>query len=450
MDIFGSIMAFAILLTGGLMTVKLGFFQATHFGKALKEPFKKKMGTGGISPCQALATALGGSIGTANIAGTAGAILTGGPGAVFWMWAAGAFGMALKASEIILAIKFRDASPPTSAGGPMHYMVKGLGTRALPLARAYAVSGSLAAMLGTALVQSNTIAESCCQLINAYRPAYSPAVRLAAGAVTALLTGAVVFGGAKRIGRFSAAAVPFMALGYAAAAIWVICANIGRLPSAFESIVKGAFGMRSALGGAAGYGFMRALRVGAARGVYSNEAGVGSSAMAHAASSETDPVRQSLLGIFEVFADTFIMCSLTAFAVLTSASALSSAATGMDAAFLTFSGVMGAKAASVFLSLSVLLFAFTSVIGWELYGENCLTFLFGEKRRHVFKAVFLALIPIGAITDTEICWKLGEVFNYLMAAPNLAALLMLSGCVRREILSYKMFEKSRQRGYNKG
>ncbi len=451
MNVFENIMAFAILITGIIMTVKLRFFQITHLKKALTAVFLKRGGSGGITPFQALATALGGSIGTANIAGVAGAILTGGPGAVFWMWAAGSLGMALKASEIILAVKYRNDSVHPSQGGPIHYIVRGLGPHALPLARAYAVFGSLAAILGTALVQSNTIAESIAGLIGgSVLGSRQYVIRLLSGALTSAMTGAVIFGGVKRIGRFSAAAVPFMALIYSAAALWVISANLERLPSAIEAIIKGAFGAKPILGGAAGYGFMRALRVGAARGVYSNEAGVGSSAMAHAASSENDPVCQSLLGIFEVFADTFVMCSLTAFAILTACPLLPPAKTGMEAAFFCFGSVMGEVPASLTLSVCVLLFAFTSIIGWELYGEKCLSFIFGEKNCSVFKALFLVLIPIGAVTDAELCWRLGEVFNYLMAAPNLAALLLLSSHVKREILSYKMFEKSRRRGYNKG
>lgn len=447
-------MAFIILGSGLFLSIRLGFFQLSHIGEALRTPFAgRRKNAGGVTPFQAMATALGSSVGTANIAGVAGAVALGGPGAVFWMWIAGIVGMGTKLVEIVLAMKYRDRSVSPPAGGPMYYMEKGLGRFGKALAVVFSSAGVLAGLVGTALVQSNTVALAAYDTVCAFGadPA-KPAVLLIAGLFTSFLTGAVILGGAKRIGRFSEAAVPFMAAGYAAAAAAVIIANASRLPGVVSSILRGAFGVRQGLCGAAGFSFLRAFRVGAARGVYSNEAGVGSAPMAHAGSDETDPVKQGLMGIFEVFIDTLVMCTLTALALLTSSVPIpygDASASGTSPVCAAFASVFGVKAAPLFISVSVLLFAFTSLVGWSLYGERCASYLFGKRSVMPFRAAFLLLIPAGAMIGTGTVWKLGECFNYLMALPNIAALLLLSGKAAREISVYKMFEKKRRRGYNK-
>ncbi len=434
MELFKTAMAYLMLGAGAFLTARLGFFQFTHLIPALRAPFLrgKKRG-GGVTAFQAMATALGGSIGTANIAGVAGAILLAGPGAVFWMWIAGLLGMAAKLAEIVLAVKYRDSSARPPAGGPMHYIERGLGRSFRPLAKAYALFGVLAGLLGTALVQSNTIAQAAFTSAADFGLESRAAAPLA-GLLTAALTGAVIMGGARRIGSFSAKAVPFMAGAYALCAFAVIFANLSRLPEAFRAIIEGAFEPRGAFCGVS----LAALRVGVARGVYSNEAGVGSAAIAHAGSNETDPVKQGLLGIFEVFADTIVTCTLTALVILTSGVPLSGS--GMELAGSAFASVFGAGGAGLLLSIAVLLFAFTSLIGWELYYERCAEYLFGPRPMPCLRLLFLLCIPIGAVTEAGLAWTLGELMNYLMALPNTIALALLSGEVKKLVREYGRFE----------
>ncbi len=442
-------MAFVTLGAGAFLTFRTGFFQFTHLKKALLSPFKRSRAGQGVTPFQAMATALGGSIGTANIAGTAGAIMIGGPGAVFWMWVSGLTGMAAKLTEIILAVKYRDNSTFPPSGGAMYYIELGLGKRARPLALWFSVFGCLAALIGTALVQPNTIAVSVCGAASSFGLRSGAGTKLLIGSVSAAMTGAVIFGGAKRIGRFSERAVPLMAGLFTLVSIALIAARFRRIPQALAGIFEGAFGIRPAAGGLC-CGALCAFKTGTARGVYSNEAGVGSASIAHAGSSETDPVRQGLLGIFEVFADTLVTCSMTALVILTSRVSFTGAGSGMELALSAFADTLGQKAASLFLSVCILLFAFTSLIGWSLYGERCCVYVFGKRSVKLYRAAFLLLIPVGAAIDAGAAWRAGECFNYLMALPNLIALLLLSGKAAREVRDYKMFEKTARRGYNKG
>ena len=438
-------MAFIMLGTGAFLTLRFRFFQFTHLGKALKSPFSSKQDRGG-SAFGALATALGASIGTANIAGTAGAIAIGGPGAVFWMWAAGVLGMATKLCETVLAMLYRDRSSSPPSGGAMRYMELGLRRIGRALGICFSIFGSLAALVGTAMVQSNTLADAGCSLAQSFGfSGWDLPLKAGIGIAAALLTGAVITGGYGRIGAFSERAVPFMAALYILAGGIAVYYNRERLPEAFSGIIRGAFGLRPVMGGAAGAGLAKALRVGVARGVYSNEAGVGSSTMAHACSPETDPVKQGLLGVFEVFVDTVVMCGVTALVILTSPSPKGS---GMGLALSAFASVYGAKAASVFLCVSVLLFAFTSLVGWSFYGRRCAEHL-SDRLGRAFVPAFLLLIPLGACAQVGLCWKLGELFNYLMALPNLIAVILLSGKAARELCLYKMFEKSPHMRYNK-
>ena len=454
MEVFSGFMSFLMLGAGLFLTVRLGFFQFTHIGKALTHPFRRDSGNGGsgMTSFQAMATALGGSIGTANIAGVAGALIIGGVGSIFWMWLAGILGMATKLAEIVLALRYRDTSMKPPLGGAMLYIEKGLGRRMRPLAVCFAVFGCLASLVGTALVQSNTIALASFDMLGSLDVSIERLYALLlSGILTAAAAGAVIAGGAKRIGSFSERAVPAMAFLYIASAVIIISINHTRLLPSLKSIFDGAFGLSPAVGGFFGAGMTRAMRVGVARGVYSNEAGVGSAPMAHASSSETDPVRQGLWGIFEVFVDTILMCTLTALVILTSGVDIpfgTANYSGMTLANAAFSSVFGTQTASVFLSVSILLFAFTSIVGWSMYGERCVCYLWGSGSIVPFRTVFLLLIPVGAIINVDTAWKLGELFNYLMALPNIAALLSLSGRVSDEVRQYKMFEKSSGRHYN--
>ena len=454
-----SILFSILMLSGGLaQTCKLRGFQFRHMRKSIKTAlcFRNRVsGTSdasntGTTPFQAMASALGGSIGTANIAGTASAIAIGGAGAVFYMWLAAAFGMALKFSEIVLAIRFREKRGVEYFGGPMSYIERGLGCKrrcspiasrlAKPLALSYAVFTLLASALGTPLVQANTVARSAADALCAFDLKLSDtAVFAAAGLVCALLTGFVVIGGAKRIGRISALLVPFMALGYIVVCAAVLIKFRASIIPSFERIFKEAFGFRALGGGFSGICVSKAMRVGISRGVYSNEAGVGSSAMAHASAQTNSPVKQGLYGIFEVFADTLVMCSLTALVVLSSGVCLPSdpSVSGTSIALSAFSSVLGEKSASVFLSVSLLLFAYTSIIGWSVYGLSAAKYLFGEKAKTPFCVIFTLLTALGAFVRVDIAWKCGEIFNYLMAAPNVFALLLLSKEVKKEIGYYE-------------
>lgn len=418
------------------MTVGLKGFQFTHLFSSIKSVFIKPKKGDGITPFQAVSAALGGSVGTANIAGVAGAIVLGGPGAVFWMWVSAFAGMASKFCETFLAVKYR--------GGAMRYIELGLGKKFKPLSYAFSVFGALASLIGTALVQSNTTALFSLEAARFFGIGLKRTpLLLFFGVLTALFASLVILGGAKRVARFSERAVPFMALAYAAASLAVIIMNRERLLPALESIFFSAFGIKPVSGCFAGLGIKKALRVGVARGVYSNEAGVGSSPMAHALSNDNDPVKHGMLGIFEVFADTIVICTLTALVILTSGIAIPYGESGVSGAGLVssaFAGLFG-RSSSIFISVSVLLFAFTSITGWSLYGENCVKFIFGERSVTAYRIVYVLLMPLGAVIPTDAVWRMGESFNYLMALPNLLALVLLLKEVKEGVREYKTFEK---------
>lgn len=448
MDAFSSVFAVLMLASGLFMTVRLGGFQFTHLGRSLKAvlfPGKSAQKGGGLTPFEAMASALGGSVGTANIAGTAGAIALGGPGAVFWMWIAGLIGMAVKFSEIVLALRFREKRGGKWIGGPMLYIEKGLGNGRFSKwpAMLFAAFALLCSVVSTPLVQANTVGESIGALFAVFLPkAGGTAAKLFSGGLIALLVGAALLGGAKRIGRISSRVVPFMAvlyIGCCAAAL--IRFRSGILP-ALRAVIGSAFGLRPAAGGFAGGAMLAAMRVGTARGVYSNEAGVGSAPMAHACADTDDPVRQGLFGIFEVFTDTLVMCTLTALTVLSSGVPLEGS--GMAIAHAAFSALLGAKVAGVFLAASLFLFAYTSILGWSFYGLSCARYLFGERAVPAVCAVTTALCAVGVFVRTDAVWRLGECLNYLMACPNMLAVLLLSGVVVREARDYSAMEGQRK------
>lgn len=461
MNMFSSFFAVIMLSAGFFLSGKTGFFQLSHIGASIKTALgfsarKDKKEGSGVSSFQALSTALGGSIGTANIAGVAGAIAIGGPGAVFWMWIAAFFGMGVKYAEIVLAIKYREKRDGSWNGGPMLYIEKGLHKRgklcqsmARSLALEFALFGAASALVGTTLVQSNTIAMSVLDAIHIYYPNVNSVTILAiSGLLVALLVGIVIIGGVSRIGRASELIVPFMAVAYILACGIVLFnfrANIG---SAFISIIRGAFGAKQVCGGAVGFSFTQAFRTGIARGVYSNEAGIGSAPMAYAQASTSDPVKQGMYGVFEVFADTLVMCTMTALVVLASGISVpygNLSVSGTQIALNAFSTVMPAKTAGLFLAFSMLLFAFTSILGWSVYGIQCVKYLFGERSIKPFCIVYSAFIFVGALLRVDIVWKAGETLNYLMAIPNLFAVTLLSGEVRRMTQEFTKFELKKRR-----
>jgi len=436
--LWGPIMLVLLVGTGVLLTVGTRFFQVTKFGHVIRNTFlklfrrhEKSDDKGALSPLQALSTALAGTIGTGNIVGVAGAIAVGGPGAVFWMWIAAFFGMMTKYAEAVLAVKYREKNAKGEwSGGPMYYITNGLGKNWKWLAMLFAALAALASFGIGNMTQINSMAKSI-------ESAFGVPV-LMTGIVVAAIVAVVVIGGVKRVGKVTAAIVPFMSALYIIGAVIVLICNIKNLPAAFVSIFQGAFRPQSIFGGVTGYTISLAITKGMARGVFSNEAGLGSAPIAHAASSEKEPVRQGLYGVFEVFVDTIVVCTLTSLTIL-SAPGTESYITGfagrlgeIDGASLTsqaFASVFGSGLAQAFIAVAIFFFAFSTIIGWSYYGEKCTEYLFGAKAVMVYKLLFVAFLVVGACLKIGLVWDLADMLNGLMAIPNLIALLGLSGVV---------------------
>ena len=424
------------LLTGLYFSVRTGFFQIfevrlwlkTTLGSLLR-PGRKGRGEG-LTRLQVLATALASTIGTGSIAGVATAIFYGGPGAVFWMWVSALLSMMTGCAEKILAVRYRERAPGGGwQGGPMCYMERGLGSRFL--ACLFSVCCVAASLGGGNMVQANSIS-------TALEAAFGWE-RLVVGVIVAALTGAVILGGIGRIGRVSEKLVPCMALLFLAGGAVVLAVHARAVPGALAEIAAGALTPKAALGGGLGYGMAAAMRYGVARGVFTNEAGMGSSAIAHAASGVKDPAEQGMWGIFEVFVATMAVCSVTALVILTTgvydqgaalaaihSGTVTSSMLGAPLSAAAFSTVFG-PLGGVFVSVCLLLFAFTSLLGWSYYGERGLSFLTGSNRlRGAYRALFLLMAVAGSVGDLSAVWQLADIFNGLMALPNLCALLVLS------------------------
>ena len=408
-----------LVFSGIYLSVKSGFFQVRMLPRALKQAFGGMFGgkskNGGISPFQAACTALSATVGTGNITGVAGAVSIGGAGAVFWMWVAAFAGMIVKVFEIVLAVDYRETKRGKPVGGPMYYIKKGL-PRASGLAAVFAGVGIFAVFFSGNLPQSNAAAEAL---------GAGFGVRLGAGAVFAFLCAAVIIGGAERIGVFTEKIVPFMALLYIAMSSGVIFLNSERIPEVFGMIIRGAFNPSAVTGGAVG-SFMTAVMTGASRGVFSNEAGLGTSAMVYAATDEKDGVSQSLYGIFEVFTDTIVICTLTALTILCGGVNIEygrNASTELVS--LTLSEVYGGIS-SVLLCVMMCLFAVSSTVGWGFYGIVCTGYLFGKKGECVFVYLYPLFCIIGAVCSAETAWRLSAFFNGIMLCVNVAAVLFLS------------------------
>lgn len=422
------------LLTGGYYTLRTGFFQLFGLPTWLRATVgtlrrRKDRPQAGLTQFQALSTALASTIGTGSIAGVATAIFFGGPGAVFWMWVSAFLSMMTGFGEKALALRYRERDPRGGfRGGPMCYMAQGMGRPGRVLAGVFSLFCVLASLGGGAMVQSNSIAASLQDALGV--------PPLVAGVVTAALVGAVIFGGVGRVGRVSEKLVPAMALLFLTGGAWVILAHRAALPRAFQLIWDGAFRPQAALGG---YSAALAMRYGVARGVFTNEAGLGSSAIAHAAAQEGHPAQEGMWGMLEVCAATLVVCSVTALAILTSGVydpqlALGAIAGGDVPAHMVgaplsgaaFGTVMG-RWGPVFVAVCLLLFAFTSLLGWSYYGERGLAWLLGSDRaRGPFRVLFLGAVVLGSVSGVQAVWQLSDLLNGLMALPNLAALLWLS------------------------
>lgn len=413
----------AILGAGIYLTVRSGFFQLIRFPEVIRQtlltrPDKARRGEGDISPFQALTTALAATVGTGNIAGVATALVLGGPGAIFWMWISAFFGMITKYSEIVLAVHFRHQDKDRLvSGGPMYFLDKGLNNRFL--AYLFAISGSLAAFGIGNMVQANSVADAL-ETTAGIPPAIT-------GLALAFLAGLVIIGGIKRIGSFTARIVPSMTFLYLAGIIIILITHSREIPDAFALIFGSAFTGTAALGGFAGAGVLQGLRYGVARGIFTNEAGLGSASIAHAAARTDHPARQGFWGILEVFIDTHLICTLTALALIITGAwttGLEGASMTVEAFNRVFSG------GGVLVSVGLVFFAFSTLISWSYYGEKCFQYIF-KGRQNYYRFLWIVLILVGSMGGLRTIWAVADTLNVFMAIPNLAGLLGLSGLTLR-------------------
>lgn len=426
-----------IIGVGLLLSFRTGFVQFRRFVFAIRQTvgkaFRREQAADGtITPFQAVCTALAGTVGTGNIAGVAGAIAIGGPGAVFWMWMSALLGMCTKFSEVTLAVHFRERNARGEVvGGPMYYIKNGLGKNWQWLASLFALFGTLAVFGTGNATQTNTIVsaiDTALLSFNVITPESTGMVNLVLGLIIAVLVGAVLFGGVKRIGKVAEKLVPFMVLLYLGMSVGVLIINCENIPNVFYQIFYGAFNPAAVTGGVVGSSFL-CLQKGVARGIFSNEAGLGTGSIAHACADEKVPVQQGLFGIFEVFADTIIVCTLTALVILCSGTpVVYGQAAGAELTMNGFVEVYGSWV-SIFMALAMCCFAFSTILGWGLYGSRCVEFLLKEKAIKPFMALYVLVTIPGATMDLGLLWSIAETFNGLMAIPNLIGLFLLSGTV---------------------
>ena len=433
-----------IIGVGLLLSIRTRFIQFRKFGYTFKVTLgrifhKKEASDGSITPFQAVCTALAATVGTGNIAGVAGAIAIGGPGAVFWMWISALLGMCTKFSEVTLAVHFREKNRQGDwTGGPMYYIKNGLGPKWRWMAVLFALLGVLTVFGTGNATQVNTITSAINTALLNYHVIDASSVSVSSliiGIIIAVLVALILLGGIKRIGRVAEMLVPFMALLYIILALGVIFLNIDRVPGVFASIIEGAFSPASVTGGVVG-SFFLSMQKGVARGIFSNEAGLGTGSIAHATADTDHPVKQGFFGIFEVFADTIVICTMTALVILCSGVSVSY---GTDAgAELTINGFITTYGSwvSIFTAVALCCFAFSTILGWGLYGTRCIEFLFGSWINKPFMVVYSLVAVIGATADLGLLWSVAETFNGLMSIPNLIALFLLSGTVVKLVKDY--------------
>lgn len=427
--IWGPPLLVLLVGTGILLTVKLGVIQIIKLPRALRLIFSaENKGSGDVSSFAALCTALAATVGTGNIVGVATAIKAGGPGALFWMWIAAFFGMATKYSEGVLAIKYRtkDKNGQVS-GGPMYYIVNGMGEKWRPLAIFFAISGILVALLGIGtFTQVNSITDA---INNSF--GVDPRIT---GVVLAVFVALVVFGGLKSISNVATKIVPFMAVIYIVICGIILLSFWNKIPETFMLIIKSAFTPTAATGGFLGATMSLAIRNGIARGVFSNESGLGSAPIAAAAAKTEWPAEQGLISMTGTFIDTIIICTLTGFSLVISGVWCSD----LNGAVMTQAAFNGAipTFGPILLTVSLTLFAFTTILGWSYYGERCFEFLFGVKGMNGYRTVFVAMVLLGAFLKLEVVWIIADIVNGLMAIPNLIALLALSPIIVSETKKY--------------
>ena len=438
-----------IIGVGLYLSVRTGFIQVRKFGYAIRTTVgrmfrKKEASDGSITPFQAVCTALAATVGTGNIAGVAGAIALGGPGAVFWMWISALLGMCTKFSEVVLAVHFRERNPQGDlVGGPMYYIKNGLGKKWMWLAYAYAFFGACAVFGTGNATQVNTITAAINTALinyNILSPDSTGATNLIIGVAIAFMVALILIGGVKRIGKISELLVPFMALLYIVLAIGLIGMNIQKVPAVFAAIFQGAFNPRAVTGGIVG-SFFLSMKNGVSRGIFSNEAGLGTGSIAHACADTRKPVKQGMFGIFEVFMDTIVICTMTAMVILLSGTPITFGQTaGAELTISGFTMVYG-NWVSIFTAVAMVCFAFSTIIGWGLYGGRCVEFLFGPKSVKIYTAAYALISIVGATVDLGLVWGISDTFNGFMTVPNLIAVFLLAPVVLK--LTKEHFENEK-------
>ena len=439
-----------IIGVGLLLSVRTRFIQVRKFGAALKNTIgkifdKTQAKDGSMSPFQAVCTALAGTVGTGNIAGVAGAIALGGPGAIFWMWCSAFLGMCTKFSEVTLAIHFREKNANGEyVGGPMYYIKNGLSKKWHFLAVLYALFGVLTVFGTGNATQVNTIVSSIHSALHNLHiidGTVDERANLIFGIFIAAFVAMVLLGGIQRIGQVSEKLVPFMAALYVILAIGVVVLHISRVPAVFAMIFKSAFTPQAATGGIIGSMFL-SMKKGVSRGIFSNEAGLGTGSIAHACADTNNAVHQGMFGIFEVFMDTIVVCTLTGLVILLGApNIVYGQAAGAELTISGFTATYGGWV-SIFTAVAMCCFAFSTIIGWGLYGSRCIEFLGGEKLVRPFLVAYSFVSIIGATINLGLLWDIADTFNGLMAIPNLIALLILSGQVKKLAIDVDQAEKS--------
>ncbi|MCK3942046.1 sodium:alanine symporter family protein [Streptococcus suis] len=428
--VWGPPLLLLLVGTGVYFTLRLGVFQVSKLPTAFRLIFSSdQSGQGDVSSFAALCTALAATVGTGNIVGVATAITTGGPGALFWMWVAAFFGMATKYAEGFLAIKYRtkDANGQT-AGGPMHYITLGMGQKWKPLAVFFAISGVLVALLGMGTFsQVNSIASSM-------SASFGLAPQLVS-IVTAISIAFFIFGGIEKISDISTKIVPFMAILYILASVTVLALHWEQLLPTLALVFKSAFTPAAAVGGFAGATVQQAIQRGIARGVFSNESGLGSAPIAAAAAKSDNPVEQGLISMTGTFIDTLIICTLTGLTILVTGQWSVEGLAGAPLTQAAFASVFGQPGALA-LTISLVLFAYTTILGWSYYGERCIEFLFGTKSILPYRLVFVTMVALGGFLKLDLIWTIADIVNGLMALPNLIALLALSPVIIKETRQY--------------
>ncbi|MBR3762724.1 MAG: sodium:alanine symporter family protein [Lachnospiraceae bacterium] len=448
--VWGLPMMVLIMGVGIYLTIRCGFPQFRHFVHIMKNTLgkafeKTEKSQGSVSPFKAMCTALAASIGTGNIAGVSGAIAIGGPGAVFWMWVSALFGMCTKFSEVTLAVKYRERNQEGDwVGGPMYYITNGLGKNWKWLSCVFAVFAALASFGIGNMTQINTIASTINTAIAGFIPTTESEQTFIAWVVAiicAFICASVLLGGIQRLADVCSLLVPFMAIVYTIASLIVIICNITAVPEVFSVIIRGAFAPSSIAGGLAGVGIKTAITKGVGRGIFSNEAGLGSAPIAHAAADVDHPVKQGIYGVFEVFMDTIVVCTMTALVVLLGVGVQNIEYGNDIGANLTIKGfesIFGGGLPAVIIAICLTLFALSTVLTWALYGTRCVEYLFGFKASKVYQVIFCLFACIAGAIEFSLAWDIADTLNGLMAIPNLIAVALLSPVVIK--LSKEYFE----------